>query len=312
MIGAALALAVMAVGPPPGAATRVAAIDRTVVRTLEVDGRRRSYRLHVPAGAVAEGPVPLVLVFHGGGSTALGMERESGFSALADRAGFIAVYPEGVRRSWNDGRGAGSTAAAREGVDDVRFVSRLIDALVASHGVDRGRVYATGISNGAILSHLLAVRLADRIVAIAPVAGGLAEPLAQTFRPSRPVSVLALQGTEDPLVPYNGGAVGRTSGGSIVSTDVMLGLWRRYNATEDIGRETSLADRAPVDGCRVHVRVWTGGSEESEVALYRLEGAGHTWPGGTQYLPRRAIGRVCRDLDGADVIWDFFRRHVRR
>lgn len=308
MFGAALMLMMAA----HGVAREAAAFDRTVVRTIEVDGRRRSYRLHIPDGAVAEGPVPLVLIFHGGGSTARGMERESGFSELADRAGFIAVYPEGVGRSWNDGRGLGSTAAAREGVDDVQFVRRLIDVLVAAHQVDRGRVYATGISNGAILSHLLAVRLADRIVAIAPVAGGLAEPLAQTFRPSRPVSVLALQGTEDPLVPYSGGTVGRAGRGSIVSTDAMLGLWRRYNATEDIGRETSLADRETLDGCRVQARVWTGGAEESEVALYRLEGAGHTWPGGTQYLPRRAIGRVCRDIDGAEVIWEFFRRHVRR
>lgn len=312
MIGMALVLVMVMMGADRWGADGILAVDRSVVRTLEVDGRRRSYRLHVPDGVTPEGPVPLVLVFHGGGSTALVMERESGFSALADREGFIAVYPEGVGRSWNDGRGEGSTPAVRQGIDDVQFVRRLIDVLVAEYQGDRGRVYATGISNGAILSHLLAIRLADRIVAIAPVAGGLADPLAQAFHPSRPVSVLALQGTDDPLVPYSGGTVGRTGGGSIVSTDAMLGLWRRYNATEEIGRETSLADRVPLDGCRVQVRVWTGGTEGSEVALYRLEGAGHTWPGGTQYLPRRAIGRVCRDVDGAEVIWEFFRRHVRR
>lgn len=312
MIGVALVMVMSMAAADRRGPEVLSAVDRSVVGTLEVDGRRRSYRLHVPNGAAPEGRVPLVLVFHGGGGTALGMERESGFSALADREGFIAVYPEGVGRSWNDGRGDGSTSAVRQGIDDVRFVGRLIDVLIAEYRGDPGRVYATGISNGAILSHLLAIRLADRIVAIAPVAGGLAEPLARGFRPSRPVSVLALQGTDDPLVPYSGGAVGRTGRGSIVSTDAMLGLWRRYNATEEIGRETSLADRVPRDGCRVQVRLWTGGAEGSEVALYRLEGAGHTWPGGTQYLPRRAIGRVCHDVDGAEVIWEFFRRHERR
>ncbi|HSA56797.1 MAG TPA: PHB depolymerase family esterase [Gemmatimonadaceae bacterium] len=310
MIGVALAMAVAR--GPAGDVPRMPAADGTVVRTVEVDGRRRSFRLHVPPASAVEGPLPLVFVFHGGGSTALGMERESGFSALADREGFLVVYPEGIGRSWSDGRGDRTTPAARQGIDDLRFVNRVIDVLMAEHEVDRGRVYATGISNGAMLSHMLATRLSDRIVAVAPVAGGLAEPLAQAFRPSRPVSVLVLQGTEDPLVPYSGGAVGRRGRGSIVSTDAMLGLWRRFNATEEIGREGTLADRAPQDGCRVQVRVWTGGREGSEVALYRLEGAGHTWPGGTQYLPQRSIGRVCRDIDGAAVIWEFFRRHVRR
>jgi polyhydroxybutyrate depolymerase len=307
MIGAVVLAALVMVRPEPMALDRP---DGTVRRTLVVDGRQRSYLVHAPTGR--DGRMPVVLVFHGGGSTALAMERESGFSALADREGFIAVYPEGVQRSWNDGRGEGSTPAVREGVDDARFVRRLLDVLEATYPVDRGRVYATGISNGAILSHLLAVTLADRIVAIAPVAGGLAEPLARGFRPGRPVSVLVLQGTEDPLVPYRGGGVGRGRRGAIVGTDAAVGLWRRHNETEEIGREDQLPDRVPLDGCRVEVRTWGTGRESTEVVLYRLEGAGHTWPGGTQYFPRRVIGGVCRDIDAAEVIWTFFRRHVRR
>jgi polyhydroxybutyrate depolymerase len=309
MIGAVLLTALLAVRPEPMA---LGAADGTERRSLVVDGRRRSYLVHAPPRR--GGDLPVVLVFHGGGSTALAMERESGFSALADREGFIAVYPEGVSRSWNDGRGEGSTPAVRAGVNDARFVARLLDALEAAYPVDRGRVYATGISNGAMLSHLLAVTLSDRIVAIAPVAGGLAEPLARGFRPGRPVSVLVLQGTDDPLVPFRGGVVGvgRARRGAIVGTDAAVGLWRRHNETQEIGQETLLPDRAPLDGCRVEVRRWNAGRDSAEVVLYRLEGAGHTWPGGTQYLPRRVIGGVCRDIDGAEVIWAFFRRHTRR
>jgi polyhydroxybutyrate depolymerase len=309
MIGAVLLAALVAVRPEPLALAVAADTER---RSMVVDGRRRSYLVHAPSRR--DGRLPVVLVFHGGGSTALAMERESGFSALADREGFIAVYPEGVGQSWNDGRGEGSTPAVREGVDDARFVARLLDALEAEYPVDRGRVYATGISNGAILSHLLAVTLSDRIVAIAPVAGGLAQPLAHGFRPGRPVSVLVLQGTHDPLVPYRGGGVGvrRARRGAIVGTDAAVGLWRRHNETQEIGQERLLPDRAPGDGCRVEVRRWNAGRDSTEVVLYRLEGAGHTWPGGTQYLPRRVIGGVCRDLDGAEVIWAFFRRHARR
>jgi polyhydroxybutyrate depolymerase len=307
MIEILLALAVGA--PPPHLMNSV---PQTVVRALEVDGRRRVYREHAPPAVRRAGPVPLVLVFHGGGSTALGMERESRFSDLADREGFIAVYPEGYGRSWNDGRGEASTAAVREGVDDVRFVARLLDEVESRHAVDRRRVFATGISNGAMLAHLLAVRLADRIAAIAPVAGGLAEPVSRTFAPARPVSILVVQGTADPLVPYDGGVVGRRARGAIIGTDAVLGLWRRANGTSEIPREEVRPDRVPTDGCRVHVRTWGGGRDGTSVSLLRLEGGGHTWPGGTQYLPRLLIGGVCREIDGTEAIWDFLARHGRR
>jgi polyhydroxybutyrate depolymerase len=135
--------------------------------------------------------------------------------------------------------------------------------------------------------------------------------VSRTFRPGRPVSLLVLQGTADPLVPYDGGAVGRDGRGDIVSTETALALWRRHNATRDIPREETLADRVPSDGCRVHVRAWSDGRESTEVVLYRLDGGGHSWPGGTQYLPRRLIGGVCRDVDATRLIWEFFARHGR-
>src|SRR5262245_25377092 len=149
------------------------AAGSTQARSLTVDGVQRSYRLHVPSGLDAARAAPLVLVFHGGGGTPEQIERESRFSELADRAGFVVAYPEGHRRSWNDGRGSDAVAAQRDGVDDVAFVRALIDAVSAQRRIDAKRIYATGISNGAMMSHRVGLALSPRIAAIAPVAGGL-------------------------------------------------------------------------------------------------------------------------------------------
>jgi len=283
-----------------------AAAERVLVpHTLEVDGITRSYHLHVPP-AVGPAPAPLVLVFHGGGGTGPGTERLTRFTALADREGFLVAFPEGVEKNWNDGREFTSSRAHRDHVDDVAFVAALIDAIGRAHAVDPRRVYATGISNGGIFSHYLAAHLSARIAAIAPVVGGIADPPEAWLRPEQPVSVLMLQGTRDPLVPYHGGAVafGR---GKIIDTEEAARRWAALNG----GREP-VREPLPTDGkdrCGGLRTIYPGGRDGSEVTLVRLDGGGHTWPGGAQYLPQLLIGRVCRDFDATVLIWDFFKTH---
>ena len=186
--------------------TATAAERGLTTHTLEVDGITRTYHLHVPPG-LGPAPAPLVLVFHGGGGTGPGTERLTRFTALADREGFLVALPEGIEKNWNDGREFTGSRAHRDHVDDVAFVTALIDAIGRAHAVDPRRIYATGISNGGIFSHYVAAHLSARIAAIAPVVGGIADPPEAWLRPERPVSVLMLQGTRDPLVPYHGGAV---------------------------------------------------------------------------------------------------------
>jgi poly(3-hydroxybutyrate) depolymerase len=134
-------------------------------RTLEVAGARRGYLLYLPSSWQRGRPVPLVLVFHGAGGRSAGMARHTGFSRVAEREGFAVVYPDGVGRRWNDGRGIGGAR------DDVGFVRALVDSLERELGIDRRRVYATGISNGAMFAHRLACDLPGVLAAIAPVAG---------------------------------------------------------------------------------------------------------------------------------------------
>lgn len=300
-VGAAALLAALVLAVPASAGT--------VRRTLAHGGLTREYRLHVPPSYSKGRPVALVLVFHGGGGTARQMERYTGWSALATREGFIVAYPESVEGNWNDGRGVATLRSHRENVDDVGFVAAIINTLSREYALDPGRIFATGISNGAFVSHLLGARLSRRIAAIAPVVGGMAPAVAGKFHPERPVSVLIIQGTEDPLVPYKGGRVAWNRGETI-GTEEAVKKWVDHDGARG-PRTEDVPDTVEDDGC-VGKRVsYTDGRDGTAVVLYALKGGGHAWPGAAQYLPEGIIGRVCRDFDATRLIWEFFSAHPR-
>ncbi|HEV8411787.1 MAG TPA: PHB depolymerase family esterase [Gemmatimonadaceae bacterium] len=281
---------------------------QSVERTLTVAERVRTYHLHVPSKRSS--PAALVFVFHGGGGQGSGIERTSGFDAISEREGFVVVYPDGVDRGWNDGRtDAPRQGALRKQVDDLAFVRAMLTDIATVVPVDSKRIYATGMSNGAIFSQYLAAKMSDRFAAIAPVAGGIADPFNQEFAPANPVSVLAINGTRDPLVPYAGGNVARVGRGKVISVDDAMHLWVVRDGASPEAQTGLLPDTDPSDGCRVTWKKWTGGKNGTEVWLYSEEGAGHTWPGKTQNLPRVIVGSVCRDFEGSEVIWAFFKSH---
>lgn len=307
LLAAVLATAAMAT---PAA---VAAESRT--GTLSYGGHERTYRVYTPAAAGR--PLPVVLVLHGGGGTGAGMERltRGAFNRLADQHGFVVLYPDGLDRHWNDGRGVATYRAHRENVDDVAFLMALVDEIGRRTPIDRARVYATGISNGGLMSFRLATSAAARIAAIAPVAISMSEPLARTGGPPRPTSMLLMPGTDDPLVPWEGGEIGlpgRRGVGRVVSVAETVRLWTSRcgcPATPTVAYEP---DRDPADGTRVRREHYAPCRDGVEVVLYAVEGGGHTWPGGVPYLPARIIGRTSRDLDASSLIWSFLSRQTRR
>jgi polyhydroxybutyrate depolymerase len=267
--------------------------------TLDVGGRRRDYVLHVPAG-LPEGPRPLVLELHGGGGTAANIERLTSLQAETDARGWLVARPDGVDRQWNDGR-----PEVRAGIDDVAFLSAVIDDVATRTVLDPARVYATGISNGALMSGRLACELADRIAAVGQVAGTQGVELAATCRPSRPVSVLVISGTADPLVPYAGGPIGPVLGidgarGTVLGAEAYVAAW----VGRDRAGQPATAGLAP-DTTVSRYR----GASGSEVLFYRVDGAGHTWPGGRQYLPAALVGSTTRTFSASGVIVDFFAAH---
>jgi polyhydroxybutyrate depolymerase len=286
------------------------AAGASVDQSIEVGGLRRTFVLHVPPALAAGTAAPLVFVLHGGGGAGRQIERETRFSDLADRTGFIVVYPDGIDRSWNDGRGDPQIGAQREHVDDVAFIAALITSLSQRYRIDARRVYSTGISNGGFMSQLLAARLSSRIAAIAPVAGGMGPAVLASLRPEQPVSVLMINGTADRLVPYAGGRVARNRGATAPIVDIVQ-KWVAVNRCAADPANSTLPDIDAADGSRVKVTTYSPCGERTEVVLYTIDGGGHTWPGGSQYLPRALIGPVNRDINATDVIWKFFAGHPR-
>ena len=281
-------------------------------------GLERTFRLYIPPSHDRSRPAPLIIALHGGGGTGAAMERLTvgGLNRLAARDGFVVVYPNGVDRHWNDGRGISDYRAHREDIDDVGFIAALIDHLVQTQGIDRSRVYATGISNGGLFSQRLARELAQRITAIGVVAISMSDKIALMRAPARPVSVLLMPGTEDPLVPWAGGDIGFPGAtrkvGKVLSVAESVAAWVALNRCTPPPSASWEPDRDPNDGTRVRREAYGPCRDGTEVVLLAVEGGGHTWPGGWQYFPERVIGRTSRDIDANEVIWSFFKRHAIR
>ncbi|NNE68610.1 MAG: prolyl oligopeptidase family serine peptidase [Pyrinomonadaceae bacterium] len=279
-----------------------------IKKTIKIGKYDRTYHLFVPKGVSKNRDLPLVFVLHGGGGTGLRMERWLGFTALARKDKFIAVYPDGIGKNWNDGRETNRSRAHRENIDDLAFVKEMVDEISRTYNVDENRIFATGPSNGGFFSNFVAAQMSDTFAAIAPVIGGIADPFYKRFDPSEPVSVFFIQGTADPLVPYNGGTVARNRG-KLISTDRAIGLWNKANGTNKRPVRGDLPDTNRRDGCKVETYTWKNGRNQTEVVLYKAVGGGHTWPGASQYAPKFLIGGVCRDFDATKAVWEFFKSH---
>ncbi len=270
---------------------------------ISIGGITRNFLLYVPGSIDKDHPLPLVLVFHGGGGHAYNMPRFTGFDTLAQTRGFIIAYPDSVNGHWNDTR-------ALSPADDVGFVSALISEVERKYPVDPTRIYATGISNGGFFAQRLACDLSDQIAAVASVAATMPETLVPACHPAHPVSVMFIQGTNDPLVHMEGGNIARTHGRNISLAHAVY-FWLNHDEIKSKPESTDLPSHDP-NGTRVHRDIHAGGKQNSEVVVYTIRGAGHTWPGGPQYFPEILVGKVNHDLNATEVIWDFFAHHQRR
>jgi polyhydroxybutyrate depolymerase len=277
-------------------------------RSLESDGRTRTYLIHVPPGCDTSRPMPLVLVLHGGGTNAKTMVRFCGLNETADRAGFLAVYPSGTGRNpnfltWNAGTCCGE--AQRQNSDDVSFIRAVLDDLASITPIDEGRVFAAGMSNGGMLAYRLACELSDRIAAITSVAGPMA---IDDCRPDRPVSILHFHGTADEFAPYAGGRGPK----SMIATefrpvDSYLQFWVTANGCPPTGTATRIVPSDDAGGLAVDRQSWGPGREGSEVVLYTIHGGGHTWPGRVPLASY--LGPATTAISANDLLWGFFRNH---
>ena len=254
-------------------------------------GLLRDADVHVPPGYDPTAPTTLVLDFHGNTWNATQQALLDNMKSAADERGLIVVYPNGVSLSWNAGSCCG--VAATTEVNDVGYVSALIDKLAEDYCIDPARVFVTGMSNGGFLAHRLGCELSDKVAAIAPVAGDIGIPL-ENCDPPRKVPVMDFHGTFDAVVPYVGGTIY-----NFPSVEASVGRWRTIDACTD-------ATDVTYDKGDSQCVTWTGCADGTEVTLCTITGGGHTWPGGT---PVPALGWTTMDLDATNAMLDFFEKH---
>ena len=287
--------------------------DESLVVGTRSNKMTRTFIVHVPPGFDGKSKVPVVIMLHGAGGSGANAIAETGWDGKSDREGFIAVFPDGTTahpqeparfmlnpRLWNDGSGRGAVGVQQ--VDDLGFISAMIDFLEAHYSADPARTYCTGFSNGASMTFSVGLNLSDRIAAIAPVSGHL------WYRQQQlryPVPLLFIIGSEDPLNPIKGGNV-----------KLPWGVTQYHPPVED-----TLKEWERMLGCGPQVQTARGNgvteitydqcAKGGEVQYYRVHGLGHVWPGGKNRLPEKWVGQPSDNLNATDVIWAFFKAHPR-
>lgn len=266
----------------------------TIQSGFVFDGIERSYLLYVPASYSAQHAAPLLLNLHGYGSNMNEQILYGEFRPIADTAGFLLVVPNGSldlnnTMHWN--------TFGTSNVDDVGFLSALMDTISNHYFVDQQRLYSTGASNGGFMSYKLACNLNNRIAAVASVAGTLTTADLMNCYPTRPVPVMHIHGTADGTVPYNGN-------GFFLSVPTILTHWIDFNHCETTAVVTQLPDVNTNDGCTAEHYLYGGGDAGSTVEHYKIIGGGHSWPGASIN-----INVTNMDFSASAVIWQFLRKY---
>ena len=265
--------------------------QQTLNQSIFHDNLKRDYIIHIPSSYDNETPVPLVLCFHGYGGSPSGISYTN-FNYVSDTASFIVVYPQGTlfkgKSHWNVG---GWTLGSN--IDDVGFISSLLDSLSESYNINQSRIYSTGMSNGGYMSFLLACQLSERIAAIASVTGSMTPQTYNLCNPQRPIPVLQIHGTKDRKVPYKGNPKWT------LSINKVLEYWINYNNCDTIPSEMSFPDINISDRSHVSRLTWLSGDNSVVTDHIIVHGGGHDWFG--------VWGNM--DIHSSAEIWRFFSKY---
>ncbi|MEA2604245.1 MAG: polyhydroxybutyrate depolymerase [Acidobacteriota bacterium] len=278
---------------------------------LEHGGRTRTWIAYVPTKSQAH--PALVIALHSSMGTAEQARQVYGydFDRLAEKHGFIAVYPQGYEGHWNDCRVKGPFAAKIENVDDVGFLRALVDRLVKDHDADRAHVYVTGVSNGGAMTIRLALQTPDFARAYAAVVSSVPAPENMAITPKgEPVSMLLMNGTADPFNPWDGGDVVLYgvygNRGPVLSAQASIDYFLKLDGLSGPPSRTQIPDTDPNDGSTAERQRWTAPGKRN-LTFIRIQGGGHGIPHPAMY-GRRLLGNSNRDFHAAYEIWDFFQQ----
>ena len=267
--------------------------------SIIVDHNRREFIIYLPKDVGDKAPV--IISLHGRLGTAIRQMTFANFKPIADRDKVIIVCPQGIERSWNDGRG---TPANSRGIDDVKFIDELITYIINTYHADPSRIYVVGMSNGGFMTSRLACELNKRIAAVAVVAASMDQDMG--YQPTQPMPVMYIQGTKYPLVPFAGGQM-KGAGGVIYSHEDILKKWAAVDQCDNKPVVTNLPILVS-DGTSVQKEEYSGVNGMKVIGFTIVDG-GHAWPGGTQYLPKFMVGQLSKNLNACDEIWKFFKEN---
>ncbi|MEJ8842010.1 PHB depolymerase family esterase [Lacibacter sp. H375] len=266
--------------------------------TITVDGLSRSYVLNLPPDYYDNTGFALVIAMHGGGGSATQFESTSKLTEKANASGFIVVYPEGtgVINTWNAGTCCGSSVS--NNINDVKFISMLIDKLVAAYKINPKKVYATGHSNGGMMSYRLACELSNKIAAIAP--NGSTMVVTQACNPARAVPVLHMHSKLDQHVVYTGGYGNGVSGVYCPPLDSVLNVWSLKNSC-------AIQAQVIVNNSNYTHKRWLNCTNNVTIDYYLTNDGGHGWPGGLPGGPNSDIPST--SINANDLLWSFFQQY---
>jgi len=308
---------------------------------VTVDDVDRNFMVRLPRGFDPQHHYPVVILLHGMNQDADDMERLTRFDELADKDGIIAVYPFALHGRWNvgvqpqpqrpmsagpgrhrryggggypGGGGGGGYPSGREPstrqpeedrrpalADDIGFFNQVLDQLGTKFPVDASRIYVAGLSEGGFMSLRLGCSLSDRIAAVAAV--GAAMPKTLICLPSRPVPTLIMDGTSDPIVPYNGGTEHNLNL-PVISAEDSAKAWAKIDRCAEKPDKDKISAKGK-GGMEIKVDTYTACQQAARVVLYSVKGGGNTWPGGEQYEVEKTIGKTSQDLNANETIWSF-------
>jgi polyhydroxybutyrate depolymerase len=290
----------------------IACAPPVLADSIAINGVARTFTAQLPVAK----PAPLVIVLHGNTQTGADIMTRTSWPAMARRDGFAVVFPDGLNRAWADFRPNANRAgrAPPKGTDDVAFIAKLVEKFTADGIADPKHVYITGVSNGGAMTMTMICLRADLFAAAASVIMNLTDESANACHQSRPVPMLMMNGTADPLIPYQGGrGTSRFAVAGFWSTEQTLAFWRRANSCDpqDAGA-VDLDNHDKADQSTV-TRISSRCPPGRDVVLYRINDGGHRMPGAVAdaRFPRMVdafLGPQNRDIDGAAMIWEFFRK----
>ena len=278
------------------------------------DGYKRSWILYTPKDYSETKSYPLIIALHGGGGSAkqLMNNTKKRFNDLAGLDGFIVVYPQGIKKSWNDNPIRDQNGFARKkNIDDVGFIKKMITQLEVTYNINSQAIFACGISNGGLMSQTLVMELPEKIKAIGMVASNLGKDEIEKIKTPQPFSILIIHGVDDPVFPYEEGEIGvlGKSRGEVLGVEKSISYICQLNDITNEAQMFPIENTNLNDNCISNHFIYKNSSYSVE--LIKVNGGGHTWPGAKeQRIITRIVGKTTKDFSACDKLWEFFKSNI--